>query len=195
MKFRFRATTSRIGIAIVLAVITAFVFIGMERQQFAAAKSIAPLSSTLNLAEAIKRIEKVIDNAEELRLALLSAAGQPAEAIGVQSAAVKPALRSPRQIDRPPIADEKVQALVDIAGLIEDKEVQTVVIALLKSKRSGNFLKSLRDQTTEWLLQSPEDRSFDSPLSPKQLAWAGYLVKLEGYGNPKNTRPDLYPRD
>ena len=102
-------------------------------------------------------------------------------------------LRSPRQVDRTPIREEKVDALlVKLQVAIEDTEEERVYTKLLTTKNKSNFVQSLRSQLIEWLSTSSEERAFDSPMSAKQFAWAGHLMFKSDYPNPKTIR-ELYP--
>ena len=105
---------------------------------------------------------------------------------------VKPALRSPRQIDRPPIADEKIAIYVAKAKVeIEDADLESILVDLLTSKNMSDFACALRSQLQTWLDTPTKDRQYSSPLSPKQTAWAAHLTNPAKYPNPKQN-PTFY---
>jgi len=138
-----------------------------------------------------KQILLLTDLLDDMQAAIKA---KPVASTSVQTAAAsKPALRSPRQIDRPPIGNEKSPLLVaKMKVLISDAEVQRILEKLISSKNSSEFVQSLRAQVTDWLQVSEDDRAFDSPLSPKQFAWAAHLMYRSEYPNPKTIK-SLYP--
>ncbi len=105
----------------------------------------------------------------------------------------KPAMRSPRQIDRVPVREEKTANLItQIKVLIEDEEMEQNCIDLLTTKKTGDFMESLKAQLTGWVETPTGDRSFATPFSPKQYAWVCYLLHPSQYPNPKTIK-SLYP--
>lgn len=183
---KFKVSTTRIGLVISLIIIASLAFYAIEAKDAE--------QGPFNTAAAMKQIATIEKACAELSMMLEGKPGQSMTAVAQPAVVQQAPLRSPRQIDRPLIGDQKLQALVAKAKSdVSDLEVQKITIVLLKSNRKGSFLADLRAQAIEWLEDHPDFRRNDYPLSPKQVAWAGFLCKVEGYGNPKKTRPDLYP--
>lgn len=112
------------------------------------------------------------------------------------SAVPQPALRSPRQIDRPATGNDE-KAVIWITKLRLEpfssrEDVMEVFQKLIKQKAGGNFVQSLKKQLTEWLDATPDDRGFDFPMSPKQYAWACHIMFKSKYENPRKNK-ELYP--
>ncbi len=102
-------------------------------------------------------------------------------------------LRSPRQIDSTPVREANTDPLVVKAKIaLEDELLETTCIELLHTKKSSDFVKSMRAQVVNWLDTPAEERSFDTPLSQKQFAWALYILHPTDYPNPKTIK-SLYP--
>lgn len=125
-------------------------------------------------------LQKIVDMAEH-------------SATPVKAAVPVRALRSPRQIDRPPVREEATDVrLAKLNTFIEDEEQQRVISKLLTTKNNSSFVLSLRTQVSEWLDTPSDERSFNSPLSTKQFAWAAFLMFPSEYPNPKSVK-ELYP--
>ena len=102
-------------------------------------------------------------------------------------------LQSPKQIDRPPVGDQQIQvALAKMKAETSEPVAQRIYEKLLTTKKTGNFIESLKNQVTNYFMMPKDERSFASPLSPKQFAWAAFLVLPSEYPNPKTIR-ELYP--
>lgn len=102
-------------------------------------------------------------------------------------------LRSPRQIDRTPVREEKTDTLITKAKVaLEDELLESICIDLILTKKTSDFVKSIRQQVITWLETPADERSFDTPLSQKQFAWACYILHPADYPNPKTIR-ELYP--
>ena len=102
-------------------------------------------------------------------------------------------LRSPKQIDRTPVREEKTDTLIAKAKVaLEEELLETICIELITTKKTSDFVKSMRQQVIEWLGTAADERTYDTPLSRKQFAWACYILHPADYPNPKTDR-DLYP--
>jgi len=116
----------------------------------------------------------------------------------VSTSSVVAKLRSPRQIDRTPVLEEKIQqACKDIQALLkdDDEEIRQAYVALLCSKNRSKLIRSFREQTLNWIAAKkadPEGEGFQYPLSTKQFAWALYILYPGKYINPKQD-PAIYP--
>jgi len=115
----------------------------------------------------------------------------------VSTSTVVAKLRSPRQIDRAPVLEEKIkQALKDIQLLMkdDDEEIRQAYTALLMSKNRSKLLRSFKEQTLNWITSKKADpeEGFEYPLSTKQFAWALYILNPGKYINPKQD-PAIYP--
>jgi len=115
----------------------------------------------------------------------------------VSTSTVVGKLRSPRQIDRTPVLEEKiVKACKDIQVLLkdDDEEIRQAYTALLMSKNRSKLIRSFREQTLKWIEQkkADPDEGFGYPLSTKQFAWALYILYPGKYINPKQD-PAIYP--
>lgn len=115
-------------------------------------------------------------------------------ALSTQSFLAK--LRSPVQIDRTPVMEEKViGAIKDIENLMagEEPDVKTAYVDLLKSKNQSKLLKSFKTQVMTWIDQKKAGQTdFQYPLSVKQTAWMVFLLYPGKFENPKLNK-ELYP--
>jgi len=105
----------------------------------------------------------------------------------------KPALQSPKQIDREPFGDEKIKvyiAKLATAGLEED--MKPPLTKLLETRNTSNFVQSMRAQLIKWLDTPRDEKVFASPFSAKQYAWVLFLMYPGEYPNPKTVK-ELYP--
>jgi len=90
---------------------------------------------------------------------------------------------------------EKIISLEEIiskAQEITDPEIKIVIVSLVSSKTTGDFITSLRSQAIRWLYTPPESRTRTNPLSPKQLAWASYVINPSTAPYPYAIK-ELYP--
>jgi hypothetical protein len=142
---------------------------------------------TKQIADLQAKIKILTDALEDIRTLAM-------DKTDAQQATVteKPTLRSPRQIDRPPIGDEKIAIYTaKVKVEIEDENLESILVDLLTSKNMSDFACALRSQLQTWLDTPSKDRQFSSPLSPKQTAWAAHLTNPAKYPNPKKD-PDFY---
>jgi len=141
---------------------------------------------TKQIAELQRQIKIFTDCLEDIQT--LAQYSNQAQATTIE----KLTLRSPRQIDRPPIADEKIAIYVAKAKVeIEDTDLESILVDLLTSKNMSDFACALRSQLQTWLDTPLKDRQYSSPLSPKQTAWAAHLTNPAKYPNPKKD-PTFY---
>jgi len=163
---------SIMGLIIALVVVTLSFVTGATTQPGDVSKDVTII------IEAAKRIEATVNGTieKEYKLAnpALAEKGKP--------------LHSPKQIDRPPIGDEKVKLwVVEARKRITDPRELDITIGLLNWKLGGNFHNSLKKQVIDWL-----DGKSTRQLSPKQLAWAGYITQPDLYPDPYTIK-ELYP--
>lgn len=163
---------------------------------------VADLAQTIEeLNDQVKLLQKKIQMLSDLLWDITNAvnASKPAEIVAPLTAAqatpgsTKAKLRSPRQIDRAPVREEKTRLLLTKLQVSELEETMVAPLTkLLTTKNQSNFVQSLRTQLTQWLETPLEDRSFNSPFSAKQFAWVQFLMYPGEYENPKKNK-DLYP--
>ena len=131
-------------------------------------------------------VTKFGDNDAPATIQQTAVAGNTTQAKIINAVAVAP---KPAETNAGPRLPELVtKAQSDIA----DPTEKAIIVSLLSTKKTGDFVSSLRDQSISWLDTAPENRSRLSPLSPKQIAWAGYVVSPSTYPYPYSI-VELYP--
>ena len=143
--------------------------------------------SQAEILKEVGTIKAAISRIESGLTGITTPATTPATA---PTAPTAPTMQSPRQIDRPPIGDEKVRNwIVEAQKMISDPRELNIITGLLTWNKGGDFQNSLKKQAIEWL-QGKNTKP--SPLSSKQMAWAGYVTQPEVYPDPY-TITELYP--
>lgn len=100
---------------------------------------------------------------------------------------------APAELSMEPERAEKINSLIaEAQASIADVEKQKIVIELISSTKTGSFISSLRSQAVDWLDTPAASRSYDSPMSPKQTAWAVFMLHPSTAPNPYSI-VELYP--
>lgn len=103
------------------------------------------------------------------------------------------AIVAPAELNMEPERAEKINSLIaEAQKSIADVEKQKIVIELISSTKTGSFISSLRSQAVDWLDTPAASRSYDSPMSPKQTAWAVFMLHPSTAPNPYSI-VELYP--
>lgn len=131
-----------------------------------------------------KNIQILTDFLDEITT-MVKDAQKPSKAPPVQVASFASA-----KTPLPVISDGNLQVLlVKVRTNFGGREEEKVYNALINTENKSSFVQSLRGQLVEWL---NEESTFPSPMSPKQLAWAAYLMFPKEHQNPKLNK-ELYP--
>lgn len=146
------------------------------------------------LVEQIQFLEAEVAKLHKQIKALIDVLGnfQTPNTTPIAATTVKPKLRSPRQIDRTPVREEKHEIyLAKIAVLCADDMdgMGKVYSKLITTPKKSEFVLSLRAQLILWC---DGESSFPTPMSTKQAAWAAYMMVPSEYPNPKTIK-ELYP--